>query len=354
MKTVVVGSTGRSAGKTSLIAGMAKASSKSFGYMKPMGDRLLYRKKRLWDHDCALMTNMFGLSENLEDMTIGFEHSKLMYMYDEDTTRERLSAMVSTAQQGKELVFIEGGRDLAYGTSVFLDTMSVARAVGGDIVVVASDEGNASLDAIAFLQKYVSMTDVSLRGVIVNKIQNLEDYKETNVPELSRRGIDVLGLVPHEVEMTQLSVGQIAGRLLTKTIAGEQGLTRKARNILVAAMSTNAAIRSPLFQREDKLIIVGGDRSDLIVAALQSSTAGIVLTNNIVPSPNIVSQASEQNIPLLLVPFDTYETARQLDNVEPLLTADDTDKLDLCARLVREHVDLDRSLASEAGHDSRP
>ena len=74
MKTIVVGSTHKSAGKTSLIVGLAKAAGKPAGYMKPLGDRLLYRKKRLWDYDAALVTNVFGLEDNPEDMTIGFEH----------------------------------------------------------------------------------------------------------------------------------------------------------------------------------------------------------------------------------------------------------------------------------------
>lgn len=342
MKRLVVASTHRSAGKTSLIAGIAKASGKDFGYMKPMGDRLLYRKKRLWDYDCALMTNIFGLSEDVEDMTIGFERSKLMYMYDEAGTNERLSEMASRNEEGKELLFVECGRDLAYGTSVFLDAISVVRSLGGSLVLVADEDGNSSVDSVAFIRKYVDMSGVRFEGVVVNKVRNLEDYKETNLAEMSRRGIDVLGVVPYEPEMTHVSVGLLAERLLARVVAGEGGLTRRARNILVGAMSTNAAIQSPLFQREDKLIITAGDRSDMIVAALKSDTAGVILTNNILPSPNIVSQASQRNIPLLLVPFDTYETAMHIDTIEPLLTKDDSDKLELCSRLVREHVNLDK------------
>ena len=30
------------------------------------------------------ITSVFGMKENPEDMTIGFEHSKLRYMYDEE------------------------------------------------------------------------------------------------------------------------------------------------------------------------------------------------------------------------------------------------------------------------------
>ncbi len=60
------------------------------------------------------------------------------------------------------------------------------------------------------------------------------------------------------------------------------------------------------------------------------------------PPPNVISKASEQNIPILLVNSDTYEVARQMDNdnMQPLLTKDDTEKIDLLAQLVKEYIDL--------------
>ena len=67
MKKIIVASTHEEAGKTSLIIGMIKVlaeKQKKSGYMKPLGDRLLYRKKRLWDYDSALVTNIFGLEDN--------------------------------------------------------------------------------------------------------------------------------------------------------------------------------------------------------------------------------------------------------------------------------------------------
>ena len=93
-----------------------------------------------------------------------------------------------------------------------------------------------------------------------------------------------------------------------------------------------------LFRSEHKLVITGGDRSDLILAAIESSTSGIILTNNILPSSNIISRAAERNIPLLLVPFDTYQTASQIESIDPLLVKDDTRKMEVLAQLVKEHI----------------
>jgi BioD-like phosphotransacetylase family protein len=338
MEKLIIGSTDKGAGKTSVIVGLAKAIGKNFGYMKPMGDRLLYRKKRLWDYDSALITNIFGLKENPEDMTIGFAHSKLRYMYDEEGTRNKLLAIACNIGKDKDTVFVECGKDLLYGTSVHLDAISIAKHMGGKMLIIISGDENVIMDDIAFVKKYVDLANVDFAGVIVNKVFNLDYFKDTYLSDITEMGVNVLGIIPYEVELTYLSVEHLAHRLLAKVIAGEEGLNRKVRNILVGAMSTNAAIRNPLFKKEDKLLITSGDRSDMILAALESNTAGIILTNNVLPPSNITSKASERNIPLLLVPFDTYQTAMQVDNIDPLLTKDDAERIELLEQLIDRHV----------------
>ena len=340
MKTIVVGSTHKSAGKTSLIVGMARAVGKPSGYMKPLGDRLLYRKKRLWDYDAALMTNVFGLEGNPEDMTLGFEHAKLKYMYDVEGIGVKLGEMLAAASEGKESVFVEGGETLSYGASINLDSMALAAQLDARLVLVVAGNESMIVDHLAFARRYVDIKGVDFAGVIINKVRNLEDYKSTYLADVTALGVKVLGVVPFEAELTKLSVGHLAERLLAKVIAGEEGLGRKVNAIMVGAMSTNAALQNPLFKKEGKLVITGGDRSDLVLAAVESNSAGIILTNNVLPPPNIISKASERNIPLLLVPFDTYHTASQIESIEPLLVTDDVKKMDLLTQLVKNHVSL--------------
>jgi BioD-like phosphotransacetylase family protein len=98
----------------------------------------------------------------------------------------------------------------------------------------------------------------------------------------------------------------------------------------------------PRFKRENKLIITSGDRSDIIVAALESDTACILLSNNIVPSPAIISKASELNVPLLLVPDDTYQVTRQIDSMDIVVAKNETDKINMLKLLVAENLDMEK------------
>jgi BioD-like phosphotransacetylase family protein len=339
MKTVVIGSTKPNAGKTSIIVGMAKGLNKSFGYLKPLGDRLIYRKKRIWDYDTALMTNIFGLTDAPEDMSIGFAHSKLMYSYNNASVQKRLADMISETQPGKEFQFIEGGKDLEYGTSVFLNSIALAEYMKCPLVLVISGTEDIIMDDIWFIKKYLVMGDVDLAGVIINKIHDMEDFQATYMPVIEKAGINILGVIPFQRELTRFSISYITDGLMARVVVGAKGMEKTIENILVGAMSVDAAVNSAVFKKEKKLVITGGDRSDMILAVTEDSeTRCVVVTNNILPPPNIISKCEEKDIPLLLVPFDTYETARRLDNIVPLLTPDNSENINRVTQAVKDNV----------------
>jgi len=340
MKKLIIASTSPSAGKTSMIIGLAAALNKRCGYMKPFGDRLIYHKKRLWDYDAALAAAVLDLKEQPEDMSIGLEHTKLGYMSDEDIG-EKLRVSVEKMSRDKDALFIEGGKNLAYGASVHLDIMSLARHLKAPVVLVMA-AGHDAADQAAFLLENLNTTNVKIRGAIVNKAHDPEDFRSTQGQAIEKLGLPLLGIIPFDENLNCSSVAFLADRLFAKVIAGESGLDKVVRNIFVGAMSANAALRSPKFNKADKLIITAGDRVDMILAALESETSGIILTNNILPPSNIISKATDRRVPVLLVAADTYQIAQQIDNMEPLLTQQDEKKISLLGSFLKEHVDLDK------------
>jgi hypothetical protein len=247
---------------------------------------------------------------------------------------------VANIGKDKEILFVEGGRDLSYGMSVYLDTLSLAKYLGSRLVMVVSGEEDTILDDVLFLKKHVDLAGVNLSGVIVNKVQNLEDFQNTHLPVIQKLGVRVLGVIPYQSDLTYFSVYYLADRLFAKVITGEGGLKKVIKNIVIGAWSANIFLQNPLFKKENKLVITGGDRTDMILAALEGDTSGIILTNNILPPSNIISKASEKNIPLLMVFSDTYQTAKQIESLEPLLTREDTEKVELLKQMVENHVQL--------------
>lgn len=340
MNKIIIASLRKNAGKTTVMVGMAKALNKKIGYLKPFGDRLIYNKKRLWDYDSALIANTFALSETPEDMSIGFDHSKLRYMYDEKVTREKVLDLAANMAQGKDLLFVEGGRDLAYGISVYLDAVSLARYLGGNLVIVISGDENTVFDDITYVKKNMDLSGINFKGIIINKVQNMDDFKETYLPQIQKIGVPVLGVIPYQKDLTYFSVSYLSERLFAKVVTGEGHLNRTVKNIFIGAMSVNAALQQPLLKKEGILMITGGDRTDMILVALDYQVTGIILTNNVVPPSHIISKATERKVPMLMVPYDTYETARRIDNMEPLMTKDDKQKIELLEKLIQENVNI--------------
>ncbi|MFH1227734.1 MAG: DRTGG domain-containing protein [Planctomycetota bacterium] len=338
MNKLVIASMEKSSGKTSFIVGLARALDVKAGYMKPFGERLVYQKKRLWDYDAALIAGVLGLKESPEEMTIGFEYSKLRYMYDGQRLKKKLLEMAANMGKDKDILFIEGGSALRHGGGAGLDPISVAKHIDAKLFVVISGNENIIIDSATFLKNHVDLKDIDFGGVIINKVKDVDDFKGNYLSEITGLGFKVLGVIPYQPELTYLTVHNLYYRLFAKIITGENNLNRTVRHIFIGAGSAEMALKSSLFQKEDKLIITSGDRSDMIIAAIETNSAGVILTNNIMPQSNIISKASEKNIPLLLVSHDTYQVAKQIDAIEPLLLKEDTARIEMLTKLIKEHV----------------
>jgi len=341
VKSLIVASTREDAGKTSTIIALARILGKRFGYLKPLGDRFLYRKKRLWDYDAALLMQLFSLGKEPETVSIGFDHSKLRYLYDRTAIFEEFNRIVNQVGADREAVFIECGRDLAYGASVCLDPLTISQETGAPVLILASGGENEIGDDLAFIHRFVGSDEANVAGVIINKVVQMEGFCQVHLPEIEKLGVRVLGVLPYQAEFSTISLATVADKLFAKVLAGEDGLRNRVKSVVVGAMSVGAALVDPQINDPDKLVITSGDRSDMILAMMETErTAGIVLTNDIIPPANIVAKASGQNVPLLVVPGDTYSTALQIEKIRPLLRAEDEVQISKFTAMVSDHVDM--------------
>jgi len=340
MKKIIIASASRGAGKTFVTVGLMKALGKGAGYMKPLGNRLVYSRKSLKDYDAALIAEVFGIKTPPEELTIGFEHARIRHTYDRWTVKEKIREMSEREGRGKKTLVIESGSDLRHGISVNLDAVSLARYVEGRILLVVNGDSYDALDDALFFGDYIKKSGAAFAGVVINNVKEPQDFKNTHLSDLKKAKIKVLGVLPYAEELTYFTAGYLAENIFSRKLTGDVGMDRIVKNIFVGAMSATSAVKEPAFRREGKLIITSGDRSDMILAAVESDASCVVLTNNIMPHANIISKASHAEVPLLLVPTDTYTTATKIGNMEHLLTKEDTGKIELLGKLVKKHVKL--------------
>lgn len=340
MKKLVVASNRPNAGKTSLIVGIASNISAKFGYIKPYGDRLQYLNKVLWDNDSELVTGLFGLKEKPEELSLGFDHSKLRYNNLKGKIKKDLNKLAEYASKDKDILFIEAPKDFFCAASVNLDALTISKTIDAEILFVVTGNNDRIVDDLISLKKLLKKESLSCAGVIINKVRDIELFKTEYEQEILDTGLNILGILPDDKKLAFPTVSMLAEKLVAKVIAGEGGLGKHVNNIFVGAMSASAVTRLNEFKKRGKLIITSGDRSDMILAAIETNSSCVVLTNNIMPPANIIAKASEKNIPILLVPNDTYRTAKKIDNFVAPLVPEDADKIKELVSLVKEEVDL--------------
>ena len=66
-------------------------------------------------------------------------------------------------------------------------------------------------------------------------------------------------------------------------------------------------------RKPNKAVITGGDRPDIQLAALETSTKCLILTGNLQPSPIILGRAEEVGVPMILVRQDTLTTVEIIE-----------------------------------------
>ncbi len=347
MKKIIISSLERDAGKTGVLLGIAANCTKPFSYIKPFGDHLVYHEKKIWDPDAHLMKTVFDLEGTVEEMSLGFDHSKLRFKYDEAGIRQVVREMAHRYSAGKSVLFVEAGRDLARGYSVHLDAVSLTQTLDGDLILVASGNHDRILDDVLYFHRHGCNEDFRLAGIILNKVKDADLFRENGLKELESSGVNVLGIIPFDPRLTHPTVRMISETLSAKVLSAEDSLNMEVHDIFVGAMSADAVLRLEKFKRRQKLIITSGDRSDMILAAINADCVGIVLTNNILPPPNIIARASEKKVPLMLVQSDTFQIAKKIDLMTPLTSPEDTDRIGILQELAYRYIDLNRILGPE-------
>ncbi|MBN2042107.1 MAG: AAA family ATPase [Spirochaetes bacterium] len=354
MRKIIISSVRNNAGKTSVIAGIISSiNKKKFAYAKPFGDRLIFRRKKSWDHDASLIVNLLGNENSFEnrheDLTISFAQSASKSMVDTSISQKTLSDMVTEIGGSNDILFIETGGNFTQGSYLHLDAASIAEITGGKLVIVVNWDNATILDDITFIKNFLSIRKVTLGGIIVNKVSDMDTFENAHLPVIKEMGIHLFGVIPFKEQLTYCTVGYLADLLKARVLAGKSNLHSTVKNIIIGALSAdnpdeNLIFNSPDLIKENQVIITGGDRTDLILAALKRDIAGIILTNDIVPSRFVISRAKDNGIPLLLAATDTFNTARIIDSSEILLTEEDKEKIDLLSQLAEKNINLDELL----------
>ena len=149
----------------------------------------------------------------------------------------------------------------------------------------------------------------------------------------------MLGIIALDPLLSSVSVRELQQVLNGHFLFGEEYSADLIEKFLVGSMNVDKAVE--YFKKsKHKAVIVGGDRPDIILAALETSTSCVVLTGGHYPNDIIIAKAEEMKVPVLLVKEDTYSTVQKVDQVLGRLRVKEEKKIKLGARLVEKEINF--------------
>jgi BioD-like phosphotransacetylase family protein len=242
-------------------------------------------------------------------------------------------------------MLIDGPNSVSGGIFMGCSVPDLAKEFGSRIVVVSRVRDDSFLDELLLSIKFCTEHGVPPAGVILNRMP--EDYPELERMTrhaLGEEGIELLGSIPNRDVLGALRVREIHEFMGGEVLAGEEGMENLVQNFLIGAMSMESAMR--YFRRTtNKLVIVGGDRTDIISAALETGASAVIVTGNLYPSVKILPRADELKIPIILVPHDTYTTLNTIQKMVGKIKPGDAARIELIKKLFEENVRWERIIA---------
>lgn len=186
-----------------------------------------------------------------------------------------------------------------------------------------------------------------LAGALINAVPEalLGQVESAWRPALERRGVPVLGVLPRDRALESVTVRELAEALGAGILCRQDRAGALVESLMVGAMGAEQAL-SHFRRRGHKAVITGGDRSDVQLAALETSTACLILTGNIRPNPIVLGQAEERGVPVLLARQDTLEVVELAGRLFGKIRFAQEEKLRRFGEMVEERFDFGRLYAA--------
>ncbi|MFO7867450.1 MAG: phosphate acetyltransferase [Candidatus Aminicenantes bacterium] len=305
------------------------------------------------DNDINLISNYFKIDIPYREM-YGYTSDEANRLISIGRYEELLEGIVDrykALEQKSDFVLVEGtdfqGSSSAFEFDINAD---VANNLGCPVILVAKAHQKTREKVIQSIEISLdSLADknCNVLAVFINRI----DEKDAVIEKLKENPLAsnfLIFTIPNIKTLASPRVGDVAEALNARVLYGTNQLNRHVENFGVAAMQ----IPNVLSRIADgEMVITPGDRADVIVAclsALSSSSmpriAGMILTGGLVPEASILKliEGYHNALPILSVPENTFEAARNADNVPSIISPNDTRKVTLALEAFEKNTDTSK------------
>jgi BioD-like phosphotransacetylase family protein len=348
VKSIYITSLEKYSGKTAICLALGKrfqADGFSVGYLKPLSLQPWRVSGQIADEDATFVKEILGLDVDPWQLSPVVVTPEFLLHHlsagGETDLMEQVKSAVESTGSGKDILLLEGGASLREGHAVSLPTPDVARELSSHVLVTVKYRSDIRvLDDT--LSAKVRLGDL-LSGVVINRVpQEAADFvHKLAIPYLEKRGIPVLGALPEKRRLAALTVSELIEVLSAEVLTESSDLEAMVETLTVGAMTADVALHR-FREYTNKAVITGGDRTDIQLAALETSTTCLILTGNLQPSPLIVKQAEDFGVAVLLVRENTMETIEAIEQIFGKTRLGQPDKQAEFEGIFAENMDFDR------------
>ncbi len=342
-KHLLIGSTEPYSGKSATITGLAlqlQDRGIDIAYAKPVGT--CPSDEAGIDEDVRFISKILALpTSRLRPTLLSLDAQTIeQQLTDENAAVDPQQMATYLGGQGEDLLLIEGPGTLEEGTLFGLSLTQLAQATEAQVMLVARFHSVLIVDGLLAAKQKLGDR---LMGVLINDVpaEQLQAVT-TNVKAcLERHGIPVLGILPSTPLMRSVSVGELVQQLKAEILCCEDRVDLMVQSLSIGAMNVNSALK--YFRKADNMaVITGGDRADIQLAALETSTQCLILTGHLAPRPDIISRAQDLEVPILSVDLDTLTTVEIIEKSFQQVRLQEPIKVQCIQLLMEKHFDVER------------
>ncbi|MBZ0166823.1 MAG: phosphate acetyltransferase, partial [Candidatus Omnitrophica bacterium] len=320
------------------------------GFFRPVVDIHPGRK----DRDIELIATHFKLEASHEQMygLTAKELGDLMVKGAEQEAIERIIDKFDKLKQLYEFVLCEG-TDFSSSTASYAFDINaeICNNLGCPVLLVAGAFQKTPDEVVHSTQMALeSLKEKKCQTVatIINRLAT--DQRDTTLARIKTADAfndQRVYTITEDPFLTHPTVGAVAEFMDADILYGQDQLNRHVYGLMVAAMQ----LRNFLPRiKHGALIIVPGDRADVLVACLatvSSSSAekisGILLTGGLKPEEPVdnLIRGFSRMVPILSVPDNTFEAATKLNHMPTKISPHDSRKITSALSIFENHIDVE-------------
>jgi len=348
LETILVISSERYSGKSSLVVGLAlelRERGFSVGYMKPVGTYPIKVDGDRIDEDAYFAKEALGLEDMLSDLSPFFLTWEALTRYMRKApgnAQKRVKSCFERISQDRDIVLLEGAQNFVHGRVIGLSALEVSSLLNARVLLLDTFNDELTVDRVLSACEYFG--DLFL-GAVLNWVPERHIHFTRNllVRYFAGHDIKIFGSLPTDRVLRSISVGDLAAGLDGEIVCAWDKGDELIETMMVGAMGQEQSLR--LFRKQsNKVVITGGDRSDIQLAALETPTKALVLTGGHRPSPLVLGQAEEMGVPCIIVDYDTATTVERVDAAIGHQKVHSPEKIERIRRFIKEDLDLDLML----------